>query len=140
MKKYIVLTILAVTLFVGNAAAQSYKVIVNNANAQSSISKKELAMVFLKKRKRWEDGTVIAPIDQQAKASVRATFSEEIFRKKVSAIRSYWQSAMFSGMASAPDEKKSDQDVINYVKNNKGAIGYVSADSGLGGVKVLSIK
>ncbi len=139
MKKSIVFIILVVIITIGDITAQSYKVIVNNNNKTVSISKKELAMVFLKKKKKWKNGESIAPVDHQYRAEVRATFSEEIFGKKVSAVRSYWQSAMFSGMVSAPIEKMSDQEIINYIKKNKGAIGYISSTTNVSGVKVVSI-
>ncbi len=139
MKKFIFFIIVILTIATTDTLAQTFKVIVNKSNEVSSISQKELAMVFLKKRKRWDNGTNITPIDQKPNAKVRETFSIEVFEKKVATIRSYWQKAMFSGMASAPDEKDSDMDVIEYVKNNKGAIGYISANTSLDGVKAVSI-
>jgi len=139
MKKLILFIITILTITTTETLAQSYKVIVNESNIANTISQKDLAMVFLKKLKRWDDGTNITPIDQKANAAVRATFSQNVFNKTVAAIRSYWQKAMFSGMASAPDEKDSDIAVIEYVKNNKGAIGYISGGTALNGVKVLSV-
>ncbi len=139
MKKFIFFIIVILTISSTDTLAQTYKVIVNKSNAVSSISQKELAMVFLKKRKSWEDGTTITPVDQNPSAKVRESFSIEVFKKKVAAIRSYWQKAMFSGMTAGPEEKDSDSEVIEYVKNNKGAIGYISANTPLNGVKVISI-
>ncbi len=139
MKKFIFFVIVILTIATTDSLAQTYKVIVNKSNTVSSISQKELAMVFLKKRKSWEDGTGITPIDQNPNAKVRESFSMEVFKKKVAAIRSYWQKAMFSGMTAGPEEKDSDSEVIEYVKNNKGAIGYISANTPLNGVKVISI-
>ncbi|GAF01855.1 hypothetical protein [Saccharicrinis fermentans] len=140
MKKLTVLFILAVSLMLGNVHAQSYKVIVNNINEIGSISKKELAMVFLKKKKKWENGVMIIPVDQSVRAKVRASFSQDVFNKSVAAIRSYWQRAIFSGMATAPVEKPTDKEIIAFVKNNKGAIGYVSSATSTAGVKTLVIK
>ncbi len=140
MKKILVLFIIIAVAATYSVSAQSYKVIVNNANNTESVSKKDLAMVYLKKKKRWENKTAIVPIDQQVNANVREYFSKEVFNKDVAAIRSYWQSASFSGMETAPVEKISDKEVIDYVKNNEGAIGYVASSATTSGVKVLAIK
>ncbi|MCW3805112.1 substrate-binding domain-containing protein [Plebeiibacterium marinum] len=139
MKKLILLIILSITALSTEVMATSFKVIVNTSNNTNSISQKELALVFLKKHKKWDNGIEITPIDQKANANVRETFSTEVFNKKVAAIRSYWQKAIFSGMTTAPIEKDSDKEVVDYVKNNKGAIGYVSDDANLSGVKVITI-
>jgi len=139
MKKLIIILVILAAAISSTVAAQTYKVIVNTSNDISSLSHKDLALVFLKKQKRWDDGSAIQPIDQKANAPVRSTFSTEVFRKKVDAIRSYWQQAIFSGMATAPIEKDTDEDVVEYVKNNKGAIGYISANTPVSGVKVISI-
>lgn len=140
MKKFLVLIILIVAMVASSVTAQSYQVIVNKVNNTASISKKELALVFLKKRKRWENETIIVPIDQQVNANVREYFSKEIFNKNVAAIRSYWQSAIFSGIDTAPVEKMSDKEVIEFVKHHEGAIGYVSTSIAVAGVNVLTIK
>jgi len=139
MKKLILILVILVATVSTTVAAQTYKIIVNSSNEVSSLSQKDLALVFLKKQKRWDDGTTIQPIDQKANAQVRNTFSTDVFNKKVDAIRSYWQQAIFSGMTTAPIEKDNDNAVLEYVRNNKGAIGYVSADTPISGVKVISI-
>ncbi len=139
MKKLIILMLVVLAICSAEATAQSYRVIVNESNTVSSISQKDLAMVFLKKRKKWDNDTRVMPVDQKANAKVRETFSMEVFKKKVAVIRSYWQKAMFSGMAAGPDEKNSDLDVIEYVKHNKGGIGYISTATPISGVKVISV-
>ncbi len=139
MKKILILMIILVAITATEATAQSYTIIVNNANQIKSMSPKELALVFLKKKKRWDNGSVIIPIDQKASAEVRKDFSQAVFKKKVAAIRSYWQKAIFSGMDTAPVEEESDRAVIDYVRQNKGAIGYVSSQANLNGVKVITI-
>lgn len=70
----------------------------------------------------------------------RRDFTREVHGKDVSAIKSYWQKLIFSGRATPPSEMRSEQDVVDFVRGRKGAIGYVSAGTALGrGVKVLQI-
>jgi hypothetical protein len=44
----------------------------------------------------------------------------------VSSIKAYWQKQIFSGRGVPPEEKQSDEEVLEYVSKNVGAIGYIS--------------
>lgn len=139
MKKTLSLLALLTTLFVANATAQSFKVIVNEANTETTVSKSDLSAIFLKTKTKWADGSSITPVDLTARAAVREAFSKEVHGRGVGAIRSHWQQAAFSGAGTAPIERSSDADVITFVKSNPGAVGYISADTDATGVKVLQV-
>jgi len=46
---------------------------------------------------------------------------------------------VFAGSGTPPIEKKSDLEVIEYVKKNSGAIGYVSKSTNTTGVKEITV-
>ena len=119
--------------------SMSFKVIVNNSVSQESISKKMLSDIFLKKKIEWNDNTKIKPVDLNVNSGTRAAFSNEVHNKSVNAIKAYWQKQIFSGRNVPPVEKNNDQAVIDYVKSNPGAIGYISAGTSAQGVKTLKI-
>ena len=133
------LFILAFVCFGALLHAQSYKVIVNSSNNISSVSKSELSDLFLKKKAKWTNGQAVSPVDQSAKASVRESFSQDILGKSVGAIKSYWQQFVFAGKGTPPVEKNNDSEVLEYVKNNAGAVGYVSSGANTAGVNVISV-
>lgn len=139
MKKTIYLIVFIYLSTFGLTYAQSYKVIVNSGNSTSSISKKEVSDLFLKKKTKWDNGNAVMPVDQAASSKARETFTQDIHGKSVSAVRSFWQQAAFSGTASAPPEKANDAEVIEFVKKNSGAIGYVSTSASVSDVKVLTV-
>jgi ABC-type phosphate transport system substrate-binding protein len=124
----------------GAALAAGYKVVVNNANGASSVPKKDLAQLFMKKTARWSDGTPVVAVDQTEKSSVRERFTQEVHGKSVSAVKSYWQQQIFSGRDVPPVEKASDAQVIAFVKQNPGAVGYVGESVDTAGVKVVAIQ
>lgn len=136
MKRYIFL--IGVLLIGLSLPAQNYKIIVNNANSTSSISSTDLSKLFLKKKKKWDNGEKVVPIDQSASSDVRKEFTKVIHKKSVGAIKSYWQQFVFAGSGTPPIEKKSDEEVIAFVKGNSGAIGYVSSGANTSGVKVIT--
>jgi ABC-type phosphate transport system substrate-binding protein len=138
MKKYIIL-LLGMVFACVTIQAQSFKVIVNNSNSSTSLSKKEISDFFLKKKTKWADGQKVVPIDQKAKSDARKGFTDGVHKKSVSAIKSYWQQAVFAGKGTPPTEKPSDEEVIKYVSQNSGAIGYVSSAADISGVKQLTV-
>jgi len=126
-------------LIVNKAEAQDFKIIVNKANQVESLSKKEVSNIFLKQKIKWEDKTKIIPVDLSSKSQHREVFSSNIHNKSVNQVRAYWQQSVFAGKASPPLEKSDDAAVIEYVKANKGAIGYVSGLTNTGDVKTITI-
>lgn len=134
-----VLCILLVSLvFYSESPAQAYVVIVNKRNPVEVLNKKHLSDLFLKKTD-WDDHIMVEPVDLPAKSLVRDSFTREIHGKSVSAIRSYWQQAVFMGTASVPPEMKNDSEVIEFVKKTPSAIGYVSLSANVEEVKVVKV-
>lgn len=131
MKKIIfLLALLGIFLFDGLSSAQeieSYKIIVNGSNPISSMTKDQVSKLFLKKVTKWKNGQKVLPLDLTGTSPVRQDFSKEIFGRHVWAIKAYWQKKIFSGRGVPPPEKSSDREVLAYVQENPGAIGYISA-------------
>lgn len=140
MKKIYLLLLVMVLAGLSNTYAQSFKVIVNNSNTVSTLTAKEVSDLFLKKKTKWPAGSVVIPVDLSSGSSVRENFSQKIHGKSTTAIRSFWQQAAFAGTASAPVEKSSDNDVIEFIKKTPGAIGYISAATPLNGVKQVTVE
>ena len=119
---------------------RSFKIIVNKSNSTSTLTKKEVSKLFLKKTTRWKELDIkVNPVDLTDDSAVRIKFSNEILGKKVGAVKAYWQKLIFSGRKVPPPEKKSDSDVLKYVQDNPGAIGYVSASAKLRNYEVKTV-
>jgi ABC-type phosphate transport system substrate-binding protein len=116
-----------------------FRVVINSSNSTSSMSKAEVKRLLLKKTTKWDDGEKAKPVDQGRTSEARALFSKKILGKTVRQVTSYWQQKVFSGRAVPPPQMKSDREVLDYVKANRGAIGYVSRKAPLKGVKVLRV-
>jgi ABC-type phosphate transport system substrate-binding protein len=117
-----------------------FKVIVNPANPISALDRKFLADVFLKKVTRWGNGEVVHPVDLRSDSPVRQQFSDEILRRSVSAVKSFWQQLVFSGRDVPPPEVDSDEQVVKYVLRFEGGVGYVSGAAGVDRVKPVAVK
>jgi ABC-type phosphate transport system substrate-binding protein len=125
----------------GHASSQAaYAVVVNQANPTASLSRVDVARLFLKKVTSWPDGGPVAAVDQARTAPVRRVFSVDVHQKDPDAVAAHWQVQVFSGRDVPPRVLRSDAEVIAFVRSNPGAIGYVSAstplDAGVRKVKV----
>lgn len=120
------LALLLLVAAVPGRAAEGFQVIVNSGNPVSSLSRDLVSRIFLKKVAKWDSGQAAAPVDQDGGSPVRAAFSKAVHGKSASAVASYWQQQIFAGRDIPPAEKAGDAAVIAFVKNNPGAIGYIS--------------
>jgi ABC-type phosphate transport system substrate-binding protein len=117
-----------------------YVVVVNASNGVTGVDRKFLADAFLKKTTRWPNGDTIRPVDQTPDAAPRRRFTDDVLRRSVAAVKSYWQQRIFSGRDVPPPELESDAQVVRYVLTYRGAVGYVSPGAAVEGVKTVSVK
>jgi ABC-type phosphate transport system substrate-binding protein len=117
-----------------------FRVIVNAANGNTSLERRFLSDVFLKKVTRWPNGDVIRPVDLATKSPVRRAFSDDVVGRGVEEVKSYWQQAIFSGRDIPPPELDTDDAVVSYVLKHPGAIGYVSTTANLNGAKIVTLR
>jgi ABC-type phosphate transport system substrate-binding protein len=118
-----------------------FRVIVHARNPVAALARDEVSRMFLKKVVAWENGETVVPVDQAEEAEVRKSFSKRVLGKDVSAVKGYWQQAIFTGRGFPPVEKASDAEVIAFVAGNTSAIGYVSATGALPAtVRVLKVE
>lgn len=134
------LALLAAGTVVTAQPAPVYRVIVHPRNELTSIDRKTVAQMFLKRTSHWRDGELVRPVDLDAESPVRRRFSEEVLGRSVAAVKSYWQQMIFAGRDVPPPEMDSDDDVTKYVLRHPGAIGYVSPAANLGGAKVITLR
>jgi len=144
MKITKILSIVSILVLSSGLLAQAgqYKIVVNKDNPVSSLSQKEISNLFLKKVTKWSNGLTVQPVDLVESSAIRENFSKEIHNRKVSSIKAYWQKQIFSGRKVPPAEKKSNREILTYVQNNPGAVGYVSASANVDQyqIKILKIK
>jgi hypothetical protein len=118
-----------------------FKLVVNASNPADEMPKKQVSRFFLKKEKTWPNGLVVAPVDQLTSSPIREVFSKVVHGKRAQAIENYWQKLIFSGSGTPPLKLASDEEILEFILYNVGAIGYVAAETTLfDGVKALEIR
>ncbi len=119
--------------------ATGFRIIAHPESSAGSLSRQFVADAFLKKAVRWPNGDTIRAVDLRLDAPARQQFSEDVLRRSVSAVRSYWQQRIFSGRGVPPPELDSDAAVIRHVQSRRGALGYVSERAETGGVQIVTL-
>lgn len=137
--KSIRLLALVATLAPGLALAADYVVIVNPANKVAAVSRNELSRLFLRTATAWPGGEACKPVDLPKASPVRSAFSKEVLGRTMAALDQFWTQSIFSGRGVPPPERKSDREVVEFVRDTPGAVGYVSSGAGLDGVKRLTV-
>ena len=117
-----------------------FRVIVRASHKGTSLSSKLVADAFLKKTTRWRDGSAIHPVDQKLRSRVRRQFSKHVLSRSVGAVRTFWTRQVFTGRGVPPPELDGDKAVVRYVREHPGAIGYVSPEAELAGVKEVTLR
>ncbi len=124
----------------GAAGAAEFQVVIHADNPATELATAKVVKMFLKKLKRWDHGVRVMPIDLDAKSPIRKAFTKAVHGKSVTAINSFWQRMIFSGRDVPPPERGSEEAILEYVRTNPGAVGYVAAETPLGdGVKKLQV-
>ncbi len=127
--------ILLLFMVVASFSASAEPVVIANVNNKlKEIDVSNLQDIYMGRVRSFKDGSMALPIDQ---AKLRADFYQKLTQRPIEQINAYWARIMFSGEASPPRIMPDDVSVIRIVKENSGAIGYISAESVNKEVKIL---
>lgn len=137
-----VLVVVAALLAAGPALAEEagFQVIVHPASQVQALSKRELTDFFLKRVTVWPQGGAVHPVEPPEGGEARERFAAQVLGKSPSVLKSYWNKLIFAGREVPPVEKRSDEEVVSFVRATPGAVGYVAAGVPVSGVKVLKLK
>lgn len=117
----------------------AFKVIVHPDNPVSDVDRALLRDAFLKRATEWSNGDTIRPIDLTRRFPVRDRFTRDVLKKTPSQLKSYWNQQIFSGKGVPPPEADAVADVIAYVLDHLGGVGYVPASADVGDAKPVRV-
>ena len=134
MKSYLIAFIL---LLSGKTFA--YDIIANQNVKETTLTKNDVVQIFKGNKLTWSDGGTIK-VSIIGKNTSLSGFLTEHLQMPYRAYTSYWKKVVFSGKAALPKKFASDADIVDYVANTPGSIGFVSSSEGLKAAKVISVK
>lgn len=102
-------------------------IVVHPETEIGSITRAELSKIFLKRLRTWKSGERAVPVDQLLGSPIRQVFSEHVHHRSVINVEVFWKRMIFSGRDVPPLELASDEEVLEYVRETPGAVGYLSS-------------
>jgi len=101
-----------------------------------SISRKDLAAIYLRKKRYWKDDSPIVPINLSALSPLRDQFTQTIFNRAPHEMGGYWNKMSFKGIH-PPLIQSSEQTALLFIQRVPNTIAYVSSRPDNNLVKVL---
>ncbi|WP_077286719.1 hypothetical protein [Cognaticolwellia aestuarii] len=115
----IILLFFCVTCF----ARERIVVVANVKNTALKLSRQEVRNLFMGGASEYALTAIALPPENLT----RVLFNTRVVGLTESRIQSYWAQMKFSGRRQQPKELQSEQSVLDYVKNNHNAVGYLSS-------------
>ncbi len=106
--------------------AQAELVVVVDARSPvTRLTQTEVVNIFMGRYRQFPGGDAAYPVDQPKSSEARADFYLRLVEKSPSEINAYWARLHFSGAARPPMSTGENGEVLSYVLNTRGGIGYV---------------
>lgn len=126
----------AALISIATAAAAEIAVIVNPANTDT-ISKDDIAKIYMAKTKTFPSGKNVTAFDQAEGSPTRVEFVEKVIEKDEAQLKSYWSRLIFTGKGVPPKVLESDTAIKDVVSKNADAIGFINSANADDSVKIV---
>lgn len=131
--------LVAVCLLAANIVAAAEVVIIGNPDLPDpALNAKDLQRIYMGKQTRWVNDEAIVPVMLKA-GPVHVAFVEDYLGRSVHRFVTYWRQMVFTGKGIPPRGFADEQELIIFVAETPGAVGYISAETTITGVKILSV-
>jgi len=139
MKKHLVLLFICAILlgFSGTGVFADVAVIANKNISENSLSNSEIKEISLGKIVKWPDNTPVHFVTLEG--DIHREFLKTYIKRSTSQYKNHWRKMIFTGKGCKPKSFKTEAELVRYVSQTDGAIGYISRRTGAKNVKVLEV-
>lgn len=132
------LIVTGLVLSLGAGAVQDDVVAVVSAkSAITTLSKNQVADIFLGKATRFPDGTQAVPIDLIEGSATRDEFYLRFTGKSAAQLKAHWSKIIFTGRGQPPKAVANSAEIKQLLAANPNAIGYIDREMADASVKVV---
>lgn len=100
-------------------------VVVNQDNPTGDLSKREIIDLYMGRNLYFADGSQALRLDQPPESGERKLFYQNLVKKSVAQVNAYWAKLLFAGRSSPPTTMENAEQLIETIRNNPRAIGYI---------------
>ena len=129
---------IALNLVTGVATADMIAV-VSSRSPVTTLSRMQIADIFLGKTTRFPDGSRAVPIDQAEGVAGRNQFYKEFTGKSAAQIKAHWSKIIFTGRGQPPHVVANDIEARSRLAKDPSAIGYMEQSLIDGSVRALLV-
>jgi ABC-type phosphate transport system substrate-binding protein len=108
-----------------HAAMADVVAVVSAKSAITTLTKTELADIFLGRVSRFPNGVQAVPVDQAEDAPARALFYAQIAGRSGAQMKAYWAKIIFTGRGQPPQAMHSNEELKRRIALDPAAIGYI---------------
>lgn len=130
---------LALVAFASSAALASPALIVNKGLASEKIDAATLKSVFLGKKTSWSGTGGRVTLAVLKAGAVADDFLKTAVDMSTSSFNNYWRRLAMTGGGTAPRSFEKDEEVLKYVAETPGAIGFIDSASVDASVAVVTV-
>lgn len=120
------------------AAADSFVLVANGNNKVESLSRRDVALIFLSRKRSWPNGKNIAVVINE-NPKIYSDFSYTILKRSPRQYLLFRKKMLFRGQGMPPPSVQTDQEVIDFVTAHCNGLGYVSPQAVTPEVRVIPI-
>lgn len=120
-------------------ASADIAIITHPGVKEIGLNRAELASIYLGKKKEYSNGESIKAVDLPKESIAHRIFYKVILKKSQKEINRYWSKIKYTGKGKPPKKLTTAKEVVRWVANTEGAIGYVDGKYLNKSVKVVLI-
>lgn len=119
------------------SASAELVLVVNPQSGVEQLTKSQTINIFLGRHRELPTGAAAVPIDLPATSPDKAAFYQWLVQKDLNQMAAYWSRFVFAGSTAPPIQATSVQEVLQFVANNRGAVGYLDRKNADARVKIV---
>lgn len=119
-------TLLFIILSIITTNVSSFWVVSSEENVKSEVrSKNDLLLIFSLKKTHWNNGNPISVVVLSSNNRIHQDFVREILGINHNILDNLWNIKIYSGNIAPPTVVKTKEELIEYIRENNSAIGYI---------------
>ncbi len=132
------LVVLILLAFATTGLGAELVIIANSDIPEPAIDANGLQRIYMGKQTRWINDEAIVPVMLKS-GPVHEAFVESYLDRSPHRFVTYWRQMIFTGKGTPPRSFASEKELIAYVAETPGSVGYASASADIQGVKIMSL-
>jgi hypothetical protein len=139
MKAYLRHLLVLIAVAFAPLAHADFYLVVQSANPQQSLTQKEAVDLFMGRNRAFRNGDLAQVFDLPRDSAQRADFYQRLTGMGPAQVNSYWARLMFSGQTMPPQSVADEAAMIETVKRNPNAIGWLHKEPADKQLRVLLV-